>query len=901
MKDTITQFIDIENAAHEGAFGINPIPLPSDAMCIAGNYKLGRTVIYGLKVSIEQPRHSYRTGIDPKTGKRWTNRLAAHYGFFSGTKGNDGDPVDCFIGFYPQSDQVYVINQYIDGKFDEHKCCICFPDEASSKRAYMDSYDKGWNGLHSMVTATISQFKWWLKNGNMKQPLKLEHLPYDGYEHMNKRIYWDSATGLPESMTLDQLLYQIRKADGGENLLLDAVTVADILEDTDGVLAFDALVTPYASLERKMNALMAVMSRASATVKPVALQITEPFKQIGVAQVAAIFELSDGQTVTIYFHNPDIDPRKIQQSDELVSWRFLLNKRDITIAAAPERGDDLKVREVARRIMKLAEKNSPAFQRANAKRAEKMQAIQSIKDEIVTLEQELKDAQHELEVAKIEAEDRAANRIDFTSPEGYAKIMIDESLQLAYQDPLDSLFQSRIIDVRNMLRELGWEGEEYGELSKNGYSAKFNFKHVGAGANVVGYWVSVMDGNDVQAEIGDKLTGNAADVAAQIDAVVTSSGTITANNYVDNNINQEEPETETEQEFIVESNEEFVNPEIEASETPEEQAAEQEEIIPTTETNQLPEGWTESRPGGMATNTDPASGGIVDKAIASGEWFAVANNDAIGTLNGFASRDEALAALAEKAAAFAEQEMEPAVDPQEVDVEAQEQAEEKEAPEDTVPEDVEQEDKPTLESLLAIGGKEWQSGDKHRVYFNDLAKRYGLDLNFYGTGNISSASLDGEKISNSKAKKIDSYLRFAKLWYDFSDNEFHHKDLEPKDFAFFVELIKDDLKGIGSDQGDKADDPASVELEIAKEELSLGSAPDGETPMINSETELKSAFEAELNALKLETDIEAFDKKLDEISGRIEQAGLMEEMDGQLNAVADRLTELLAEAEKNAA
>jgi hypothetical protein len=61
---------------------------------------------------------------------------------------------------------------------------------------------------------------------------------------------------------------------------------------------------------------------------------------------------------------------------------------------------------------------------------------------------------------------------------------------------------------------------------------------------------------------------------------------------------------------------------------------------------------------------------------------------------------------------------------------------------------------------------------------------------------------------------------------------------------------------------------------------------------------MKSAFEAELEALKQETDIEAFDKRLDDIAGRIEQAGLMEELDAKLNQAADILTGLLAEAEK---
>jgi len=68
--------------------------------------------------------------------------------------------------------------------------------------------------------------------------------------------------------------------------------------------------------------------------------------------------------------------------------------------------------------------------------------------------------------------------------------------------------------------------------------------------------------------------------------------------------------------------------------------------------------------------------------------------------------------------------------------------------------------------------------------------------------------------------------------------------------------------------------------------------------MTNIDQQIAS-FAAELNSLKQVTDIYVFDERLDDIAGRIEEAGLMEEMDGQLNEVADILTELLAEAEKN--
>ena len=404
-KKDVPDLLEIENAAHHGAFGRNRIAEPTENQCNAGNYKMGRVSIYGLPVAIEQPRGAYRNGIDTKTGKKWVTRLDSHYGYINGTKGKDGDCVDCFIGFYPQSDYVYVINQVMNGRFDEHKSMLLFPDQDSAKRAYLNSYERGWGGMGSIAQLSINQFKWWLKNGDMSRPVNQDDLPPEGMESM-KKVYWDNQNRPVDGRTLDRVLYEMRQSDEG-GLMLDSVSMAEIIEDSEGVLALDALVSAFAKLERKMSILQGVMERARTEVKPVSMQVSDPFKQNGVANVAVIYEMSDGQTITIYFHNPDVTPQKMAATDEIISWKWMLNKKDITIVVAPERGRDLDVREVARRIIKLAEKNSSAFARANQKKAERMQEIQDLKDEIVTLETELKDAQNELEALKIEAEDRS--------------------------------------------------------------------------------------------------------------------------------------------------------------------------------------------------------------------------------------------------------------------------------------------------------------------------------------------------------------------------------------------------------------------------------------------------------------------------------------------------------------
>lgn len=549
---------------------------------------------------------------------------------------------------------------------------------------------------------------------------------------MTPTIAWtDSA--LPVGLTLDQLLYRVRRHDEG-GLIFDSVTLDELLEESEEQLTLDAMVTPYNKLGRKATALQAIMARAVQGLQVVSMQVSDPFKQNGTANVVVLFELSDGQTVSVYFHNPDATPGKILPTDELVSWKWLLNKKDITIVVAPERGTDLPVREVGRRIMKLASKNSAAFARVNAQRAARLQNIAGMRSEIEQLEAELSGLQREIEVAELEAEQRAlaesqkptaekglaalnsvrqflsrsqfktiaeamkgeegrffidkavvlaqlidgmaksfeqdgkddptaylhyfkgsadwhitekdaagkgteqafglsdlgqggelgyisidelvrnnaeldlhfdpkplsavqasvaqsgpandpatassggaedalskeqrdlfysfgrdanaagasaypwtdsratqrsgdfdeaqraaaeaafragwdaaeAERFDPVSVDGYARTLTDEALQLAHQDRLDSFFNGRVIAVRNALREMGWDGPRFGDLSKQGVNLGLQLKQVGPGKNIVGvsYTLQGIPGFLVD----DTLTRSPQEIAAEIDS-----------------------------------------------------------------------------------------------------------------------------------------------------------------------------------------------------------------------------------------------------------------------------------------------------------------------------------------------------------------------------------------------
>ena len=123
-------------------------------------YKLqGRTRLYGMDISIENKKGSYRSGTD-KDGHKWRCYMNYDYGYIRGTEGVDSDQVDVYIGNDENAQKVYVIHQNdpVTHKYDEDKCMLCFRSAADAKKAYMKQYDRpGFYG--SMTTMTIDEFK----------------------------------------------------------------------------------------------------------------------------------------------------------------------------------------------------------------------------------------------------------------------------------------------------------------------------------------------------------------------------------------------------------------------------------------------------------------------------------------------------------------------------------------------------------------------------------------------------------------------------------------------------------------------------------------------------------------------------------------------------------------------
>lgn len=193
----------------------------------------------------------------------------------------------------------------------------------------------------------------------------------------DKPVVWDGSRLMSHDAT--SLLHELVKHDD-EVMMMDAMTPSDLpilMLEMGGELAeYDALIVDYNRLDLLMNRLNTAMQKSSVgNVKPTNITQSKPFKKNGVTNVAALFEMSDGQSVTIVFHSPDNTPARLAPSDTLTSWKWMLNKRDISAAVSPKNGENVQMPDLARRILMVVEKNSARFIRANGNKAAQIQEL----------------------------------------------------------------------------------------------------------------------------------------------------------------------------------------------------------------------------------------------------------------------------------------------------------------------------------------------------------------------------------------------------------------------------------------------------------------------------------------------------------------------------------------------
>lgn len=187
MFDSAESFTLFDKKAHEAATSPhNNLDFPSNEQKQSGEYTKGLFSIGDLKIAIENPAGSTRSGIDDN-GQEWSSTLQHHYGYIENTLGADGDEIDVFIKNHLDHTPkyAYVINQLnLDGTFDEHKVVIGAETEEEAKVIYMSNYSEGWQGfgsiskismkdLNTKIQHTWSEFDSWAMDG------VYEHIPVD--------------------------------------------------------------------------------------------------------------------------------------------------------------------------------------------------------------------------------------------------------------------------------------------------------------------------------------------------------------------------------------------------------------------------------------------------------------------------------------------------------------------------------------------------------------------------------------------------------------------------------------------------------------------------------------------------------------------------------------------------
>jgi len=202
---------------------------PTQEQIDNGTYQKGLADLKGFKIAIENPVGSTRSGVDDR-GNPWKTKMEHTYSYFLNTEGNDGDPVDVFIGSEINNNfDVYVIDQVKEGtkEFDEHKVMFGFNSKGEAVKAYLDNYQDNWTGFSNITAYSLSSFKKWLYDEELvKQPAKRQ--PMTSIENYTNGVSGDIPINIIKLVgevlaeeTLLDLQRQARGIQAGHTLVVE--------------------------------------------------------------------------------------------------------------------------------------------------------------------------------------------------------------------------------------------------------------------------------------------------------------------------------------------------------------------------------------------------------------------------------------------------------------------------------------------------------------------------------------------------------------------------------------------------------------------------------------------------------------------------------------------------------
>lgn len=157
--------------AHDAATStLNDLPEPTQEQKETGSYKKGHLDINGIKIAVENPVGSERSGTD-RDGKDWSIEMKSHYGEINHTVGADTEKVDVFVKDGTPKDfdgNVYVVDQHHPDTdaFDEHKVILGASSTEEAISMYKENYAEDWDGGKNITEMPMDKFKEWVRDGS---------------------------------------------------------------------------------------------------------------------------------------------------------------------------------------------------------------------------------------------------------------------------------------------------------------------------------------------------------------------------------------------------------------------------------------------------------------------------------------------------------------------------------------------------------------------------------------------------------------------------------------------------------------------------------------------------------------------------------------------------------------
>lgn len=124
---------------------------------------------HDLDIVIENTKGDIRRGVGDDM-KPFATSMPDDYGYIRRTIGDDQEPVDCYIGPARDSALVWIIQTLnpLTRKPDEQKVMLGYPTLKAALATFLTGYaGGGWERLGGIVSATMPQFKEWLKGKNI--------------------------------------------------------------------------------------------------------------------------------------------------------------------------------------------------------------------------------------------------------------------------------------------------------------------------------------------------------------------------------------------------------------------------------------------------------------------------------------------------------------------------------------------------------------------------------------------------------------------------------------------------------------------------------------------------------------------------------------------------------------